>query len=65
MIGLLLSFALAQDCDVEPKLGRAAEARRCYDRAVARLEATFPDEALTRRLRREAAILLGLEPADS
>jgi serine/threonine protein kinase/Flp pilus assembly protein TadD len=43
------------------KLGRKAEARSVYDRAVARLEATFPNEVLPRRLQREAAALLGAD----
>jgi serine/threonine protein kinase/Tfp pilus assembly protein PilF len=42
------------------KLGRRAEARRCNDRAVSRLEATFPNQRGWRRLQREAAALLGV-----
>jgi tetratricopeptide (TPR) repeat protein len=45
------------------KLGRGAEARRCYDGAVSRLEATFPDYPGWGRLRREAAGLLGVDHA--
>ncbi|UCF68561.1 MAG: tetratricopeptide repeat protein, partial [Acidobacteriota bacterium] len=45
------------------QLGRREEARRYYDRAVARLEATFPWEPRNVMRRREAARLLGLEPA--
>jgi tetratricopeptide (TPR) repeat protein len=44
------------------KLGHREKARRSYDRAVSRLEATFPDHPGWRRRQREAAALLGLGP---
>jgi tetratricopeptide (TPR) repeat protein len=43
------------------KLGRKTEARRCYDRAVVRLGATFPNDQEWRRLQRETASLLGVD----
>jgi serine/threonine protein kinase/Tfp pilus assembly protein PilF len=42
------------------KLGRRAEARGVYDRAAARLDATYPNDRTLRRQQREAAALLGV-----
>jgi tetratricopeptide (TPR) repeat protein len=46
----------------ESKLGRNADARRTYDRAVARMNETWPRSPDYILLRREAAALLGIQP---
>ena len=43
-------------------LGKPSAARDYYDRAVARLEATYPDNPQTVLFRDEAASVLGVSP---
>lgn len=42
------------------KLGKPAEAREYYDRAVARILATYPENPEYDRVREEAAEVLGI-----
>jgi tetratricopeptide (TPR) repeat protein len=51
-------FSLAMTCW---KLGKKTEARRYYDRAVARMQANDPDDPVYQRRRAEAAQVLGVE----
>jgi len=55
----LALFALAM---TSWKLGRTTEARSFYSRAAARMDETYPDSPRFRRLREEAAGVLGIQP---
>jgi hypothetical protein len=47
---------------IDSKLGRQADARRTYDRAVARMNETWPRSPDYVLLQQEAAELLGIQP---